>query len=297
MKLRSAVLVVLISLTFMIPPLSKAHAGQGNPGQQMSVRAPVDTKILFSFMVASTTPDDGAIHVTGNNLTVEFNRPVDESTISKNSFKLSCNGSPVTNANVQAIAPNSPGNKAAIFWPLDTLPKGALCQATITTGLKDMNGQSLKQLHRWSFMTKPVDTAKMEACQNLYLKMIPLANEILHHNIPKMSLNSPQGGNLTCTPYPREMYDGEWPGGPLAEDLAHCSNSSPNPQPIEAGCQNPSAQNVWGKWYYFDLNPADIATMAVIANLPFNAQDTFLVCVKQGSVAQLAAWKDSCSQN
>jgi len=100
--------------------------------------------------VLSTTPQDGATGVSvGTTITATFSEPMNASTINNGTFTLMQGSTPV------AGTVNYSGNTAT-FTPNASLSASATHTATISTGARDNEGNSLSGgAKSWSFVTAP----------------------------------------------------------------------------------------------------------------------------------------------
>lgn len=106
--------------------------------------------------VVSTSPEINATDVPVDaNITAAFNKDIDPTTINTNTFLLEdAAGNPVAGTvSYDAVT------KTAIFDPADNLEYGTTYTATITTGVKDTDGNALAADYSWSFTTEAAPQA------------------------------------------------------------------------------------------------------------------------------------------
>jgi len=105
--------------------------------------------------VTSTDPANGATNVALNNkVAVAFSKAMDPLTITPINFTLKQGGAPITGTVTYA-------GFTAIFSPADNLAAGTTYTATITTGVRDLGGNTLVDGFVWSFTTgTTVDTTR-----------------------------------------------------------------------------------------------------------------------------------------
>ena len=99
-------------------------------------------------MVTSTNPINNATNVAINSkISATFNVAMDPSTITNAKFTL-MQGTTVVSGSVEYV-----GGTTATFTPAANLAANTLYTATITTGVKDGNGNSIIKDYTWSFTT------------------------------------------------------------------------------------------------------------------------------------------------
>ena len=97
--------------------------------------------------VQATNPFDGASNIPVNTaITATFNKAMDASTINNATFTLNGAAGSVT---------YNPATRTATFTPSTGLAHGTQYLATITTGVKDLSGNSIAANYTWSFTTAP----------------------------------------------------------------------------------------------------------------------------------------------
>jgi len=103
--------------------------------------------------VILTTPAKTVPIVTGVatniSITAKFSAAMLASSISTSTVKLSCPSS----APVVGTVSYDSVNRLATFRPTSTLPINTTCEATITTGVKDVEGDAMAKNYVWSFTT------------------------------------------------------------------------------------------------------------------------------------------------
>jgi len=98
--------------------------------------------------VISTSLNDGATEVSpDSSITITFSEDMDASTINPSTFTLNFNPS------VPGGVTYDSGTRTATFTPSVNLDNNTTYMATITTGVKDVAGNSLMEDYSWSFMT------------------------------------------------------------------------------------------------------------------------------------------------
>ena len=101
-------------------------------------------------IVISTDPTSNAVNVPLNKvITASFNMPMDPLTINFTTFKLSKSGLPVAGTVTYS-------GSTASFTPSSNLSINANYTATITTGAKNLAGNSLANNYVWNFTTNSV---------------------------------------------------------------------------------------------------------------------------------------------
>ena len=124
-----------------------AGCGGGGGGQDSILGT---GEIGFSPLASSTTPVNQAVNVTVNSkLSATFNVAMDPSTITTASFTLAGPGSTPVPGTV------SYAGTIATFTPANVLAGNTAFTATITTGAKNMAGNSLVNNYVWTFTTGP----------------------------------------------------------------------------------------------------------------------------------------------
>ncbi len=100
--------------------------------------------------VSSTDPASGATLIPLNaNITVNFSKAMDPLTVSTTTFTLDLAGAPV------AGVVTSSSTTTATFNPNSNLTAGAVYTAKITTGVKDLVGNTMSAIHSWNFTADP----------------------------------------------------------------------------------------------------------------------------------------------
>ena len=102
--------------------------------------------------VTATKPADGAVKVPrGVNVSATFSEAMDANSINTTTFKLVRQG---TATPVAAMVTYDAATKTAKLDPGALLKRGAVYQATVTTGAKDQAGSPLAQSETWSFKVR-----------------------------------------------------------------------------------------------------------------------------------------------
>jgi hypothetical protein len=97
-------------------------------------------------IVIATNPADGATNVPLNQIiTATFNEEIDSSTINSDSFKI------VGNTALDGTISYS--GVTATFVPSSNLKPNTTYAGTITTSVKDLNGNALQENYVWTFST------------------------------------------------------------------------------------------------------------------------------------------------
>jgi len=186
--MKSITKIAAIALILALSPIFASHAA---PKSQPSASVPQAVRVspfMTKFQVVSTLPAKNSFDYHNSYVTAIFSKPVDAASINGNTFKVKCDGKSITNANVQALDPNASNNKAAMFWANTFFPKNAQCVATVTTGVKSAQNESLAANYEWTFSTEPRDECQLEGCKDFYDQILALANM---PNIPKHSFLAP----------------------------------------------------------------------------------------------------------
>ncbi len=99
-------------------------------------------------VVSYTTPADGTGgFAVAAPITVEFNKPMDGSSITTASFVVSNGAAPIAGT-------VSSSGATATFRPAASLPYNTTLTAEITTAVKDASGNALAANHTWTFSTQ-----------------------------------------------------------------------------------------------------------------------------------------------
>ncbi len=97
--------------------------------------------------VVSTVPANGAVDAGGiAPLRAVFDEPLDPTTVTTSSFTVSGADGGVS---------YDVAGRTAIFTPARPLPLGTVVTASLSSGIRDLNGNPLAGGHRWSFTTEP----------------------------------------------------------------------------------------------------------------------------------------------
>jgi hypothetical protein len=98
-------------------------------------------------VVISTSPANGSTGIATNTLIqVTFNEQIDPSTVTSSTFILNAGGSAVSGT-------LGCSGSTATFTPSSSLNPSTTYTATVTTGIKDLNGYALASNYNWSFTT------------------------------------------------------------------------------------------------------------------------------------------------
>ena len=111
------------------------------------------TKVIIATAptVISTIPNSGSSGVAVNtSVTATFSQPIDASTVNANTFTLKDNSS---NNNVLGTISISSDDKTVSFKPSANLQSSTLHTATISTGIRDLEGKAMSTTKSWSFTT------------------------------------------------------------------------------------------------------------------------------------------------
>lgn len=104
--------------------------------------------------VMSVMPLDGAAGVKlDTNVTVQFNDNINTSTITSSTFSLRGGGRAIS-----AERNYTSATKTAVLDPVRLLSAGTRYTATLTTGIKNIEGVSLANIYSWSFTTDEAPT-------------------------------------------------------------------------------------------------------------------------------------------
>ncbi|MEL7833719.1 Ig-like domain-containing protein [Fodinibius sp. Rm-B-1B1-1] len=103
--------------------------------------------------VSSTRPRDDEDDVLFDiQITATFSERVDPASVNSNTFRLRTN-----NGNVSGSVRYEDEDSTAVFNPSETLQDGTLFTATITDGIRDLNGNAPSNNYNWNFTTKEID--------------------------------------------------------------------------------------------------------------------------------------------
>ncbi len=144
MKMTVWRLVVMFSCFFLMTACgSSGGGGGGSPGS-------ADPQAEFN--VQTTFPADGAVGVDVESIiSVTFSNDVDPATVNNATFVVSAAG-----ATVQGHF-GFDGNTVTFTPSPSFLDFGTIYEATIATGVEDLNGETLAEEYSWSFTTAPSD--------------------------------------------------------------------------------------------------------------------------------------------
>ncbi|HEX5038448.1 MAG TPA: Ig-like domain-containing protein [bacterium] len=254
-----------------------------------------------AFYVQSTTPTNGAVGYGQPYLTAVFNRAIDADTINKSTFKLKCGEKIITNANVQALSPDSSDNKAAIFWANELLAKNVQCLATLTTGIKSSSGDSLTKDYTWGFKTEARNECILNECSQFYGGLLVLDQA---PNAQKHNFVMEGGGMVTCLAVPKDVY-----GDEIFPHLMGCMPLASDPVWLQVmknwdwvegvqGCAVPVGKEAWGQEdFWWSDDPAYIASANEFASLKgddaFDTENVVLFCYSP----RIKEWRDACGNN
>lgn len=300
---------IFLSIGWLLAVSQPLYSAPQAAGGASIIRAPlpsVASGLWPAFYVQSTTPTNGAAGYGQSYVTATFNRAVDGGTINKTTFKVKCGTKMITNANVQALSPNASDNKVAIFWGTEFFDKNTQCQATLTTGIKSVSGESLQKDYTWSFNTQPRDECVLNECSRFYGGILTLAQDPnaekydFDHFISGGDLNS-----MTCLAVPKDVY-----GDQIFPHLMGCMPIASEEAGIlllqyqdwVEGVQNcpvPVGKEAFGKEkFWWSDDPGYIASANESFDLKgdeaINTQNTVLFCY---SSPLLKEWRDSCGNN
>jgi WD40 repeat protein len=126
--------------------------------------------------VAANTPANGATGINQlTTITATFSEPIDPTTINTTTYQLKAGSSPA----VPAIVNYDPSTKKATLTPTSLLAGSAVYTATVSTGVKDVAGNSLAAPFVWSFTTEatPCSSSPCSAWNNTTLPGTPVVND------------------------------------------------------------------------------------------------------------------------
>jgi hypothetical protein len=113
------------------------------------------TSDLASPTVVSVSPPDGAVNVaTGTSVSALFSEPLDSTSVNTSTFILKGSDGKVISGTVSY----EEDNNLARFTPEAPLSYSTLYTASLTTGIKDVAGNTLESSYTWSFTTASQDT-------------------------------------------------------------------------------------------------------------------------------------------
>lgn len=102
--------------------------------------------------VTATVPASGALSASLNGgINATFNEPIDPLTIESGTFTVSTGG-------VNIVGTVYANGTVATFVPFTNLTANATYTATLTTGVKDLNGNALPSIFQWTFTAGPSGT-------------------------------------------------------------------------------------------------------------------------------------------
>lgn len=111
--------------------------------------------------VTSTSPENNATDVAINsNVKVTFSEAMNSQSITDTSFYVRTSGSKI-NGSI------SYGGTFATFLPITTLSSFRGYTATVTTGVKDSNGNPLASSHSWGFITESSTTSTVSFADDI----------------------------------------------------------------------------------------------------------------------------------
>ncbi|MBI5193709.1 MAG: Ig-like domain-containing protein [Nitrospirae bacterium] len=97
--------------------------------------------------VSSTNPVNGATNIPVNaTITANFSEPIDSATVTKDTFTVSAGSNNVTGTFTVS-------GTSATFTPSGNITENTTCTVTITTGVKDLAGNTMAGNFTWSFTT------------------------------------------------------------------------------------------------------------------------------------------------
>lgn len=139
------------------PAINSAHADpEATKDQRGVIRPQGPAPDIGSFevdvapTVAAVSPPNGRRNVpAGTNVTAIFSEPMSRATLNGGTFRLLKGGRPV------AATLSYPAANRVLLNPRRNLLPGATYVATITTGARDLAGNSLAQGKTWKFKVKP----------------------------------------------------------------------------------------------------------------------------------------------
>ncbi|MDO8444609.1 MAG: Ig-like domain-containing protein [Deltaproteobacteria bacterium] len=156
--------------------------------------------------VSSTSPEDTATGVPVNsNVIATFSETMSSSSISETTFYVRTGGSNISGS-------ISYGGTFATFDPMSTLQAFKGYTATVTTGVKDSNGNALASNHSWGFITgssssptysfatdvQPIFDSNCIVCHISLgqAAFLPLTNDVSYSNLVNKPSTYTSGGTL-----------------------------------------------------------------------------------------------------
>ena len=143
--------------------LSSLVAACGGGGQDPILGAgniaPVDTvvpvvppTVALAVTAVTPLPNTTGVALNTKTITAAFNKPMDVATLNANSFTLACpSATPISDGTVTYVAASQ---IATLTLPANiSLPANAVCNATVTTAVKDSTGLALAANFAWQFST------------------------------------------------------------------------------------------------------------------------------------------------
>lgn len=145
MKLTTALLTK--PRLILVATLSCLLAACGGDSNNASSTTPTLPSVILT-VPAKTVPIVTGV-ATNSFITAKFSAAMLASSINTSSVKVSCpSGTPV----VGTVTYDS-ANRTAIFKPTSAMPVSTTCEATVTTAVKDIEGDAMAKNYVWTFTT------------------------------------------------------------------------------------------------------------------------------------------------
>ena len=136
--------------------------------------------------VTSTNPANSSLEVPLNQvITVNFNEPINPSTITANSFKLSSVATSILpSVSISGVITYS--GITATFTPTTNLTPNTTYVGTITVQVKDLSGNAIQEDYVWTFSTGSI-------LQPIIISTSPISNEsgVVLNKVVSAAFNMP----------------------------------------------------------------------------------------------------------
>ncbi len=161
--------------------ITTGDKGTGTAEVTYNGRTPLDIYIRTTAPeVISTEPPTGAAGIgTYNDITVTFTEPVSQTSITSGSFKVTAGAISLPAISIAAI-----GNDIR-FRPVE-LPANSVITVTVTTDIKDLQGNNMESGYTFSFRTK--DTEPPLADTGQIIRKMPLLEADEHCNAGEVKI-------------------------------------------------------------------------------------------------------------
>ena len=130
-------------------------------------------------VVVRTSPSDGAKHARISKIVATFSESVLGSSITASTFTVKASGSSI---NIPGIV-GLDNDVTAYFAPLSALDPSTTYVAAITTEVKDLAGNSLSEVKRWSFTTDSRNSNIVTNTTSPIAPDLPISNEPIDETV------------------------------------------------------------------------------------------------------------------